>query len=109
MPYVKYIRLSTSQSISFVSLVLFNIEWSLELEFDRLIIMAFSDLTLKTFMMVISLFTRQNMQHIVFDLYSDINLFYVPLMCMNTSTEDVGKLGYKYIILKCILTIIINY
>ena len=106
MPYVKYIRLFTSQSISFVSLVLFNIEWSLELEFDRLIIMAFSDLT---FMMVISLFTRQNMQHIVFDLYSDIDLFYVPLMCMNTSTEDVGKLGYKYIILKCTLTIIINY
>ena len=66
LPYAKYVRLFTSKSTSFVSLVLFNIGWRLKLEFDRLIIMTFSGLTVKTFMIIICLFTRQNMQHLVF-------------------------------------------
>ena len=66
LPYAKYVRLFTSKSTSFVSLVLFNIGWRLKLEFDRLIIMTFSGLTVKTFMIIICLFTRQNMQHSVF-------------------------------------------
>ena len=66
LPYAKYVRLFTSKSTSFVSLVLFNIGWRLKLEFDLLIIMTFSGLTVKLFMIIICLFTRQNMQHSVF-------------------------------------------
>lgn len=66
LPYAKYVRLFTSKSTSFVSLVLFNIGWRLKLEFDQLIIMTFCGLTVKTFMIIICLFTRQNMQHLVF-------------------------------------------